>query len=117
LATHGEITESLQAFHKSYQENERLKLMNKDWNRTVLVIANDLESAHTLALKEGEMSFQEGRQGDPDLTVISDSDTLADMFFGDITPIEPYLNGTLKIIGSEDDITRLDFITLLIWGE
>jgi hypothetical protein len=39
------------------------------------------------------------------------------MFFGDITPTEPYLNGSLKILGSEDDITRLDFISLLIWGE
>ena len=91
--------------------------MNRDWDRTVLVLANDIESAHTLVLKDGELALQQGRQGEPDLTVISDSDTLTAMFFGDITPTEPYLNGTLKIIGSEDDITRLDFITLLIWGE
>jgi hypothetical protein len=49
--------------------------------------------------------------------VISDSETLADIFYGDITPTGPYNNGTLRIIGSEDDIIRLDFISLMIWGE
>jgi putative sterol carrier protein len=91
--------------------------MNRDWDRTVLVLANDIESVHTMVLKDGELSLRQGRQGEPDMTVISDGDTLAAMFFGDITPTEPYLNGTLKIIGSEDDIMRLDFISLLIWGE
>ncbi len=86
MATHVEITESLQAFQKSYQENEKLKLMNKDWNRTVLVLANDIESVHTLILNEGELTLQEGRQGEPDLTVTSSSDILVDMFFGDIAP-------------------------------
>jgi hypothetical protein len=39
------------------------------------------------------------------------------MFYGDITPTQPYLNGTLKVLGTEDDIVRLDFISLMIWGE
>ena len=107
----------MEAFQEGYQTNEKLKSMNRDWDRTVLVLANDIESAHTMVLKDGELSFRQGRQDQPDLTIISDSGTLTDMFFGDITPTEPYLNGTLKILGSEDDITRLDFISLLIWGE
>lgn len=117
MATHDEITESLQAFQENYQKNKRLKIMNKDWNRTVLVLAKDIESNHTVVVKEGELSFQEGKQGTPDLSIISDSEILADMFFGDITPTEPYLNGSLRLIGSEDDIVRLDIISLLIWGE
>jgi putative sterol carrier protein len=117
LATHEEITESLQAFQENYLANAKLVAMNKDWNRIVLVLANDVESTHTLVLEDGHLTLHQGRQGEPDLTVIADSETLADMFFGEITPTEPYLDGTLKIKGSEDDITRLDFITLLIWGE
>lgn len=117
MATHEEITESLLAFQKSYQENKKLKIMNRDWDRTVLVQASDTEYTHTMVLKEGELSIQPGRQGEPDLTVVGDSETLAAMFFGDIAPTEPYLDGTLKIIGSEDDVLRLDFISLLIWGE
>ncbi len=117
MATHQEITESLKAFVEGYSKNQRLKIMNRDWDRNVLVLADDTESVHTLVLKDGELSFSEGKTAEPDLTVISGSDTLADMFFGDITPTEPYMNGTLRIIGSEDDILRLDFISLLIWGE
>ena len=55
--------------------------MNRDWDRTVLVLANDIESAHTLVLKDGELALQQGRQGEPDLTVISDSDTLTAVFW------------------------------------
>ncbi|MFZ5642015.1 MAG: SCP2 sterol-binding domain-containing protein [Bacillota bacterium] len=117
MATHQEITESLEAFEEAYSKNARLKVMNRDWDRNVLILADDTESQHTLILKEGELSFTEGKTAEPDLTVISNSDILADMFFGDITPTEPYMNGTLRIIGSEDDILRLDFISLLIWGE
>ncbi len=117
MATHEEITESLQAFQDAYLSNEKLTNMNRDWNRTVHVLANDLESTHTMVLEGGGLALQQGRQGEPDMTIISDSETLAAMFFGEITPTEPWLNGTLKIFGSEDDITRLDFISLLIWGE
>lgn len=117
MATHGEITESLKAFMDSYNKNERLKVMNRDWNRVVVVKANDVESLHTLTVADGVVTMREGDSDHPDLTVISDSETLADMFYGDITPTEPYNNGTLRIMGSEDDIIRLDFISLMIWGE
>ncbi|HBV98620.1 MAG: sterol carrier protein [Peptococcaceae bacterium BICA1-7] len=117
MATHEEITESLESFARAYSENARLKVMNRDWDRNVLILAEDIESVHTMVLKDGDLSFSQGKTADPDLTVISNSDILADMFFGDITPTEPYMNGTLRIIGSEDDILRLDFISLLIWGE
>lgn len=117
MATHWEITESLKAFTDNYNKNERLKIMNRDWDRVVVVRATDVESQHTLTVREGVVSLKEGPSDNPDLTVISDSETLADIFYGDITPTEPYNNGTLRIMGSEDDIIRLDFISLLIWGE
>jgi putative sterol carrier protein len=117
LATHLEIKDSLQTFTDNYNKNDRLKIMNKDWNRVVVVKATDIESVHSWTLKNGVLALKEGEAGDPDLTVISDSETLTDIFYGDITPIEPYNNGTLRIMGSEDDITRLDFICLMIWGE
>lgn len=117
MATHQEITESLKTFSDSFNKNERLKIMNRDWNRIVVVRATDVDSLHTLTLQDGVVSLREGAGENPHLTVISDSETLADIFYGDMTPTDPYNNGTLKIIGSEDDIIRLDFISLLIWGE
>ncbi|SFR12790.1 SCP2 sterol-binding domain-containing protein [Desulfoscipio geothermicus] len=118
MATHEEITGSLQAFGEGYQKNKKLKIMNKDWDRVILIKAADVDSQHTLILKNGELTVTEGTPaGDPDLVVTADSETLADLFYGDITPTEPYMNGTLVIKGSEDDIVRLDFISLMIWGE
>lgn len=117
MATHTEITESLMVFKDKYNKNERLKVMNKDWDRVVVIKATDIESLHTLTVWEGVVSLNEGTAEKPDLTVISDSETLADIFYGDITPTEPYNDGTLKILGQEDDIIRLDFISLMIWGE
>ncbi|MGB9904353.1 MAG: SCP2 sterol-binding domain-containing protein [Desulfotomaculales bacterium] len=117
MASHQEIKDSLRAFLESFNKNERVKMMNRDWNRVILIRANDLDSEHTFVLSDGNLSLHEGVRGEPDLTVIADSETLADLFYGDITPTEPYLNGTLKVVGSEDDIVRLDFISLMIWGE
>ncbi|TYO96145.1 SCP2 sterol-binding domain-containing protein [Desulfallas thermosapovorans] len=119
MATHAEITASLQAFNEGYQKNKKLKIMNKDWNRVILIEASDIKSQHTLTLQNGELSITEGgpKNQNADLVVTSDSETLADLFYGDITPTEPYMNGTLVIKGSEDDIVRLDFISLMIWGE
>ncbi|OPX90156.1 sterol carrier protein [Pelotomaculum sp. PtaB.Bin117] len=117
MATHAEITESLKVFKDNYNSNERLKIMNRDWDRVVVIKAADIESLHTLIVLDGVVSLKEGAAENPDLTVISDSETLADIFYGDITPTEPYNNGTLRIMGHEDDIIRLDFISLMIWGE
>lgn len=117
MATHQELTESLKTFVDNYSKNQRLKIMNRDWDRVVVIKATDVDSLHTLTLQEGEISLREGAAASPDLTVISDSETLADIFYGDMTPTEPYNNGTLRIMGPEDDIIRLDFISLMIWGE
>ncbi|NLJ76847.1 MAG: sterol carrier protein [Peptococcaceae bacterium] len=117
MATHEEIKEALEDFTENFNNNERLRLMNKDWNRVVVIKATDVDSTHSWVLQDGHLTLQEGLLDDPDLTVSADSETLADVFYGDVTPIEPYNDGTLRIIGTEDDITRLDFICLMIWGE
>jgi len=117
MATHQEIKESLMFFLANYQKNERLRIMNQDWNRIINIRANDTVSECTMVLEKGVLEIKEGSAQNPDLTVEANSETLADLFYGDITPTEPYINGTLKILGSEEDILRLDFISLLIWGE
>ncbi len=117
VASHDEISKSLRAFVDGYNRNARLKAMNRDWNRTVLVQATDIPSQHTLVLRDGELTLLEGAAGEADLTVTAGSDLLADLFAGEITPTEPYLDGRLKVLGREEDIIRLDFISLMIWGE
>ncbi len=117
MATHEEITASLNHFCTNCNQNERLKIMNRDWNRVILVRAEDITSEHTIVMENGQMNITTGAPAAANLTVSAGSEILADLFYGDITPAEPYMNGTLKVKGSEEDILRLDFITLMIWGE
>lgn len=118
MASHEEIYDSLVVFCEGYNKNEKLKAMNRDWDRTVLIRATDLSSVFTLTVKDGDLSMNEGPPpGQAHLTVVGDSEMLVDLFYGDITPTEPYLKGTLKVLGEEDDVLRLDFISLMIWGE
>ncbi|MHB1420646.1 MAG: SCP2 sterol-binding domain-containing protein [Bacillota bacterium] len=117
LATSEELAESLNTFCKNCNENDRLKIMNRDWNRHINVRATDNGAVFTIVYHEGLASLKPGLTEEAELTVQSDSEILTDLFFGDITPTEPYMNGTLKVVGSEEDVMRLDFISLMIWGE
>ncbi|MHB1127232.1 MAG: SCP2 sterol-binding domain-containing protein [Bacillota bacterium] len=117
MATREELVESLEVFCQNCNENERLKIMNRDWNRHINVRATDTGAEFTITYRDGLVSCKPGLTDGAELTVQSDSEILTDLFFGDITPTEPYMNGTLKVVGSEEDVMRLDFISLMIWGE
>lgn len=117
MATEEELQASLEAFCQSCNENERLKVMNQGWNRNINIQATDTDAKFSIIYQDGIANSKPGLAEGADLTVQSDSETLADIFYGDITPTEPYNNGTLKVLGSEEDVMRLDFISLMIWGE
>lgn len=116
MATAEELKASLLDFEENYNANPKLRAMNKDWNRKVHVRATDLSAEYGLDLKDGVVRFMEQPPADPDLVVASDGETLTSMFYGEISPSEPYMDGTLKVTGSEEDLIRLDFVTAMIWG-
>lgn len=116
MATVDEFKASLVDFEANYNGNPKLKVMNKDWNRRVLVHASDLGAKFGLILQDGSVQFAEQPPAEPDLVVTADGETLTAMFYGEVSPSEPYMDGTLKVIGSEEDLIRLDFVTAMIWG-
>lgn len=113
MATHQEITESLRDFVANYQAKGQDKTIYQGPNRLIQILPTDIESAHTLALGNGLLSFREGPEAHPDLTLLADSDVFVAMFAGDITPLELYHQGKLRLLGSEDDIIALDSIFLV----
>jgi putative sterol carrier protein len=117
MATAEELAESLEGFCKSCNANERLREMNRGWNRRISVTANDVDAAFTIIYEDGTATVVAGSADDADLKVESDSETLVSIFYGEVTPAEPYNGGTLRLLGSEDDILRLDEISLMIWGD
>jgi putative sterol carrier protein len=115
MATADEITDSLESFAQSCKENEQLTSMIKDWNRTIHIQATDIGSSHTLITSQGTVLAETGTPAFPDMTIISDSETLTQIFYGELSPNEPYNDGSLRIKGSEDDIVRLDFVIAMLW--
>lgn len=117
MATRQELHESLLNFQQLHNDNEQLTRMNKDWDRIVLVRASDSGDSFTVVIKGGKLSLSEGAPASAQMEIVADSEILCNLFFGEIGPTEPFMNGTLKVKGSEDDVLRLDFVTAMIWGE
>lgn len=104
-------------FAQSCNRNERLRTMNRDWTRTVAILSDDTGTRHWLASEAGEITVGEGDPPrSPDLEVRAPENILRAIFSGEMTPTEPYNAGDLLVRGSQDDLMRLDIITLLVWG-
>lgn len=115
MASAEELQDSLQSFAASCNENARLMSMIKDWNRTLHIHATDIGTDATLITKEGTMAMQPGAPVSADLALQSTSDILTEIFYGEVSPNEPYNAGTLRIQGPESDIVRLDFVIAMLW--
>jgi putative sterol carrier protein len=64
----------------------------------------------------GEITaFQVGQDGTPDIVVQATSEDLCDMFWGDLNPSQKYLRGEIIVKASQEDVMRLDAISMIIW--
>jgi putative sterol carrier protein len=110
-----ELRDSLESFAKSCNENERLMAMIKDWNRVMHIHATDIGADHTLTTQSGSVHTSDTAPANADLAIHSTSAILTQVFYGELSPNEPYNDGTLRIQGPEDDIVRLDFVIAMLW--
>ncbi len=118
MATQAEITEALADYTVQCNNNERLRRMQRDWSKVIHLVASDNDSRHTMTVVKGEITrVVEGLEGMPDIIVETNSETLCDMFWGDLNPSAKYLRGEIKVKASQEDIMRLDAITMIIWPD
>ncbi len=109
---------TLQAFAEKCNQHERLRVMNRDWTRSVSVLAEDVDQVYWIRSVAGELSVGEGELAEPtDMEIRANQEILEAVFSGAMTPTEPYNQGDLMVRGIQDDLFRLDVITLMIWGE
>jgi len=111
-----ELLDTMQRFVQACNDNERLRTMNRDWDRVVVVKPDDADEELWIQYRAGTAALVDPA-GEADLTVQAASSVLADIFSGAMAPTEPYMNGELRVFGTQDDVMRLDIISLLIWGE
>ena len=110
-----ELQDSLASFARSCNENERLMAMIKDWNRTMHIRAADLGTDATLTTQDGVVTSAAGAPASADLVLQSTAAILTQIFYGELSPNDPYNEGTLRIQGPESDIVRLDFVIAMLW--
>ena len=118
MTDHDELRACLQRFADTCSGNQRLQVMNRDWHRVIRILATDGDGELVLVTQGGQVRLVDGPDPPelPEISVRGDVDTLLAVFSGDLPPTEPYMDGRLVVLGSQDDVVRLDFVTLLIWG-
>ena len=118
MANADEIIEALEDFKGQCNDNKRLRRMQRDWTKRIHYKAADTGDVFTAVVVAGEtIETGRGAAGVPDVIIESDSETLCDMFWGDINPTQKYMNGEIKVRASQEDVMRIDAITAVIWPD
>jgi len=118
VATSQEIIEALADYQVQCNDNKRLRKMQRDWSKLLHFVADDTGDSFTMNVVKGEIvSYEAGVSGTPDIVVTTRSEYLCDMFWGDLNPSQKYLQGEIRVKASQEDIMRLDAITMIIWPD
>ena len=115
MASAEELQESLASFAQSCNDNTRLMAMIKDWNRVMHIHATDLGTDAALITRDGVVTTETQAPAAADLVLQATSEILTQIFYGELSPNDPYNAGTLRIQGPESDIVRLDFVIAMLW--
>jgi hypothetical protein len=118
LATRDEIREALEDYRERCNANARLRKMLRAWTRTCDFRALDADIAFTVTITAGEITgIADGPHPDPDLVISATTEDMCDMFWGDLNPAAKYLSGEIKVVGSQQDVLRVDAMAAVIWAD
>jgi len=118
MATSDEIMEALADYTIQCNENKRLRRMQRDWTKRIHFITEETDDAFTMEVVKGEIiSTKTGKQGTPDVIITATSEDMCDMFWGDLNPAQKYLDGEIRVKASQEDVQRIDAITMIIWPD
>ena len=109
----------LAAFADRFNASPELPAMTAGWDRTILIRARDAGWTRGLRVQGGRVSLldREVTPAAAQIALEGPSDTLAAVFAGEVSPTEPYLDGSLIVRSSDADMMKLDVFTIMVWGE
>jgi putative sterol carrier protein len=114
LAGTEELTEAYAEWRTRSNGNARLTKMVKGWDRVIHFITTDTDQAYTMRVEGQQLSELEiGHVGRPDVIVTGSSEDFCDMFWGDLNPSEKYMSGEITLAGSQEDVMRIDAISMV----
>jgi len=111
-----EMAEVLERFATQFNSVPELPRMAAGWNRDLVIRARDAGWAHGLRVEAGRMGLCAPAAA-AQIALEGPADVLAAIFRGELSPTEPYLDGTIAVRSSEEDMMKLDVFTLMVWGE
>lgn len=118
MATSKEIMEALADYTVQCNSNKRLRRMQRDWTKLIHFVTKDTDDKFTMEVVKGEIvSCEENTRGAPDVIVTATSEDMCDMFWGDLNPSQKYLDGEIIVKASQEDVIRIDAITMVIWPD
>jgi putative sterol carrier protein len=117
MATREELREALDDYVANASKDERVLRSLKNWNCVIYIEATDIAALFTMTIKSGKTTISDGGQEQPDLIVRGGSEDLTNIFWGDENPASNYMQGAVKVQGSQENVMRLDAMALLIYLE
>lgn len=113
---HETLAETVKVFAGRINDDEKLRKMVSDWDRRIALVATDTPVGVGFEVKGGVVTALTDAPDPADVLMRADAATLVGVFRGELSPTEPYVDGTLLVQGSQEDVLRLDFLSLMIWG-
>lgn len=109
-----EIEEAYAEWRARSNANQRLRKMVRGWDRVIHFRTTDTGAGFTMAVRDQELSeLTAGLEGQPDVIVTGSSEDFCDMFWGDLNPSEKYMSGEITLAGSQQDVMRIDAISMV----
>ena len=114
MASADEILEAYAEWRTRSNENPRLTNMVRGWDRVIHFTMTDTEQGFTIRVEAQQLSdLSFGHEGQPDVVVSGSSEDFCDMFWGDLNPSEKYMSGEITLLGSQQDVMRIDAISMV----
>jgi hypothetical protein len=112
------LMQDLQAFSDRINADARVRSLAANWVLDVYIESSDTEERYRLHLDKGRVTGIEpvGQPADDVLLLRAPGPVLHSVFAGQAHPLDAYNAGDLQLYGPQSDQTRLDAISLLVWG-
>jgi putative sterol carrier protein len=117
MATKEELREAVDDYIQQAQKSAAVQRSLKSWKCLVYFEAADIGYGFMMDIRDGSTTVTDGLQGTPDLIVRGSSEDLTNIFWCDENPASTYMQGAVKMQGSQEDTMKLDAMALMIYLE
>ena len=114
MATLEEIREAYAEWRGRSNGNPRLTKMVRGWDRVIQFRTTDNGLGFTMRVENQQLSELDTEPIEVcDVVVTGTSEDFCDMFWGDLNPSEKYMSGEITLQGSQEDVMRIDAISMV----